>query len=148
MRGSFLPTAILPSTVPSLASLVYVIRGLASDSVDPRALGQQQLRWWADSLDAAMAARDKHSDKSISSSTFSLTRSLPILLPCFTVPTNVSTFRGSANTEGRMGTFLANNPRGKHGAHQYEIEDFGMSLAQIRERFEGYCDAYRIPLTL
>ena len=136
------------STVPSLASLVYVIRGLASDSVDPRALGQQQLRWWADSLDAAMAARDKHGDKSdqFLDVQFDEVVADPVAVlhrayERFDIP-------WSANTEGRMGAFLANNPRGKHGAHQYEIEDFGMSLAQIRERFEDYCDAYRIPLTL
>ncbi len=30
----------------------------------------------------------------------------------------------------------------------YEIEDFGMSLEQIRERFDGYCTAYDIPLVV
>ena len=47
-----------------------------------------------------------------------------------------------------MRAFLANNPRGKHGAHSYEIEDFGMSLRQIRERFEGYCSKYDIRLVV
>jgi hypothetical protein len=54
----------------------------------------------------------------------------------------------SSDVERHMRSFLAINPRGKHGSHQYEIEDFGMTLGQIGERFEGYCNEYRIPLVV
>jgi len=43
---------------------------------------------------------------------------------------------------------LAENPRGKHGSHRYHLEDFGVTLGQIRARFEGYCSAYEIPLVV
>jgi hypothetical protein len=135
-------------TVPSLASLIYVIRGLASDSVDPHALGEQQLQWWADSLDAATTARRKHRDKSdqFMDVQFEEVVADPVAVlgrayERFDVPWTV-------NIEARMRGFLANNPRGKHGAHRYEIADFGMTLGRIRERFEGYCDRYDIPLVL
>jgi hypothetical protein len=135
-------------TVPSLASLFYVIRGLASDSVDPHALGKQQLQWWADSLDSAMAAREKHRDKAdrfmdiqfeevVADPVAALGRAYER----FEIP-------WSNDVEGRMRSFLADNPRGKHGAHQYRIEDFGMTLGQIRERFAGYCNQYDIPLVV
>jgi len=135
-------------TVPSLMSLVYVIRAMASDSVDPRALGQQQLRWWADSLDAAMVAREKHQDKS---DQFMDVRFEDVLAdPVAVVGRAYEQFSipWSADVERRMRSFVAENPRGKHGAHQYDLEDFGMSLVQIRERFERYCGAYDIPLGL
>jgi hypothetical protein len=135
-------------TVPSLASLMYVIRGLASDSVDPHALGKQQLQWWADSLDEAMAARVDHGDKSdqfidiqfeevVSDPVAALGRAYER----FDIP-------WSADIESRMRSFLRDNPQGKHGAHRYAIEDFGVTLGQIRERFEGYCSAYDIPLAV
>jgi hypothetical protein len=135
-------------TVPSLASLMYVIRGLASDSVDPIALGQQQLHWWSDSLDEAMAARKKHSDKSdqfmdihfeevVADPVAALRRAYER----FEIP-------WSRDIEGRMRSFLAQNPRGKHGSHRYQLEDFGVTLGQIRTRFEGYCSAYEIPLAV
>jgi hypothetical protein len=135
-------------TVPSLASLFYVIRGLASDSVDPHALGQQQLQWWADSLDAAMAAREKHSEKS--DQFMDVQFEEVVADPVATLRAAYERFDipWSADTEGRMRSFLANNPRGKHGAHRYEIEDFGMTLSQIRERFDGYCSEYGIPLVV
>ena len=135
-------------TVPSLASLFYVIRGLASDSVDPIALGQQQMQWWADALDDAMTARKTHCDKAdqfidvhfeevVADPVAAMRRAYAR----FDVP-------WSSEVESRMRAFLANNPRGKHGAHSYEIEDFGMSLRQIRERFEGYCSKYDIRLVV
>lgn len=135
-------------TIPSLASLYYVIRGLASDSVDPRALGTQQSTWWADSLDQAMAVRARHRDKShqFIDVQFEQVVADPVAVlrrayERFDIP-------WSADIEGRMRSFLADNPREKHGVHQYEMDDFGMDLGQIRARFEGYCSAYDIPLVL
>jgi hypothetical protein len=135
-------------TVPSLASLYYVIHGLASDSIEPHALGQQTAQWWADSLDEAIAARDRHRDKSdqFMDVQFEEVVDDPVAVlgrayERFDIP-------WSADIESGMRAFVANNPRGKHGAHRYEIGDFGMSLGHIRERFENYCSAYDIPLVV
>jgi hypothetical protein len=38
----------------------------------------------------------------------------------------------------RMKTFMANNPRGKHGAHEYSFEDYGLDRAEERERYASY----------
>jgi hypothetical protein len=135
-------------TIPSLASLYCVIRGLGSDSVDPRALGRQQSTWWADSLDEAIAVRAKHRDKAdqFIDVQFEEVVADPVAVlgrayERFDIP-------WSADIEGRMRTFLAENPREKHGVHRYEMADFGLDLGQIRARFEGYCKAYDIPLVL
>jgi hypothetical protein len=47
-----------------------------------------------------------------------------------------------------MRSFLDRHPRGKHGSHSYAIEDFGMTLGQIRERFDDYCRMYGVNLVL
>jgi hypothetical protein len=135
-------------TVPSLASLYYVIRGLASDSVDPCALGQQTTEWWADSLDAATAAREKHRDKAAQFMDVQFEEVVADPVAALGRAYERFEIPWSADTESRMRAFLADNPRGKHGAHQYEMEDFGLTLAQIRERFDGYCNRYEIPLAL
>jgi hypothetical protein len=54
----------------------------------------------------------------------------------------------SGEVELRMRTFLADNPRHKHGGHRYELSDFGLELGAIRERFEAYCERYAIPLVM
>lgn len=135
-------------TVPSLMSLIYVVRGLATDSMDPRALGVQQAQWWADSLDLAMSAREKHADKAdqFMDVHFDDVIEDPVAVlerayERFAIP-------WSPEIETRMRSFLAHNPRGKHGSHRYELEDFGISLDFIRERFAAYCDAYDIPLVV
>jgi len=133
-------------TMPSLASLYYVIRGLASDSVDPHALGQQVMEWWATAADLSMAARDKHTDKA--DQFIDIQFEEIVADPVAALGRAYERFHipWSGDIEERKRAFLADNPRGKHGAHRYEIEDFGMTLGQIRERFEGYCRAYDIPL--
>jgi len=135
-------------TVPSLASLFYVLRGMASDSVDPIVLGQQQMHWWADSLDLATAVRNKHRDKSEQFMDIQFEEVVTDPVAALGRAYERFSIPWSGDVERRMRSFLANNPGGKHGSHQYEIEDFGMTLGQIRERFEGYCNAYDIPLVV
>ncbi len=131
-------------TIPSLASLVYTVRGIVTDAVDPKKVGPEQFDWWAKSLDHAMQVRDRHADKSdqfmdiqfeevIADPVAALAR----VYDRFGIP-------WSDEVENRMRTFLAENPRGKHGSHHYELEDFGIELAQIRERFAAYCRAFEI----
>ncbi len=135
-------------TVPSLASLFYVLRGMASDSVDPIVLGQQEMHWWADSLDLATAVRHKHRDKSDQFMDIQFEEVVADPVAALGRAYERFSIPWSSDVERRMRSFLANNPRGKHGSHQYEIEDFGMTLGQIRERFDGYCRAYDIPLVV
>jgi len=133
-------------TVPSLASLIYVIRGLASDSVDPHALGQQQLAWWADSLDQATVAREKHRDKADQFIDIQFEEVVADPVAALRRAYGRLGLPWSEEIERRMRSFLTENPQGKHGAHHYGLEDFGLDLRQVRDRFEGYCRAYGVPL--
>jgi hypothetical protein len=45
-----------------------------------------------------------------------------------------------------MATFLAENPKGKYGAHRYDLAEFGVDAAAVRERFQGYVERYDVPL--
>ena len=48
----------------------------------------------------------------------------------------------SASVEADMKAFINVNPQHKHGKHQYCSEDFGMTDAQITDRFEEYMDLF------
>jgi hypothetical protein len=135
-------------TIPSLASLIYTIRGIATDSVDAKAVGREQFHWWADSLDQAMAVRAKHADKA--------QQFMDIHFEDV-IADPVAALRGAyerfempwtPEIEARMRAFLADNPRGKHGTHRYELDDFGLKLGEIRERFARYCSAFDVPLVV
>lgn len=45
----------------------------------------------------------------------------------------------------RMQAFIADNPPGKHGVHEYEPEDFGLVPEQIRDDFRDYVDHLDLP---
>ncbi|MDA8404311.1 MAG: sulfotransferase [Desulfobacteraceae bacterium] len=44
--------------------------------------------------------------------------------------------------EARMKVFIAGNPQHKHGTHRYCSADFGMTDAQITDRFEEYMNLF------
>ena len=38
----------------------------------------------------------------------------------------------------KMKSFLASNPKGKHGSHEYSLEDFDLSEDEVSEEFKDY----------
>jgi hypothetical protein len=44
----------------------------------------------------------------------------------------------------RMESYLAANPKGKFGAHHYDLAEFGLDEGAIRERFAGYIERYDV----
>jgi Sulfotransferase family len=51
-------------------------------------------------------------------------------------------FTGAA--ESGMSTWLADNPQGKFGKHEYALAQFGLTADQIRSRFERYLSQYQV----
>jgi hypothetical protein len=45
----------------------------------------------------------------------------------------------------RMETWRREQPRDKHGRHEYDAADFGLDTAQIREQFRFYSDHFDVP---
>ena len=41
-----------------------------------------------------------------------------------------------------MITYLMNNPRYKHGKHKYNITDFGIDIAEVRDKFQDYINLF------
>ena len=36
------------------------------------------------------------------------------------------------------------NPKGKHGAHQYTLADFGLNESAVRDRFASYTERFAV----
>jgi hypothetical protein len=45
-----------------------------------------------------------------------------------------------------IGAYVAANRKGKFGAHRYDIADFGLEEAELRERFGPYVARYDVPV--
>ena len=132
------PTAVMPS----MSSLVYQMRFLTQRSVDLSRLGREQLDRWGWALDRCLAARDEMPDKAhqIADLRFNDFMKDPLaavegIYQRFGWPID-------DDVRHRMKTFLENNPRGKHGTHQYTLEMFDLSPDQVKERTASYADRF------
>ena len=41
--------------------------------------------------------------------------------------------------------YAARNPKGRFGAHRYDLDEYGLAAEEIRERFTAYSDRYDVP---
>lgn len=132
-------------TIPSLASLVYTVRGIVSDSVDPHEVGREQLDWWAGALDHAMDVRSRHEKKADQFVDVQFEEVVEDPIATLRRAYDDLGISWSPRAERRMQRFLADHPRDKHGAHRYALGDFGIELPAIRSRFERYCATHAVP---
>jgi len=134
------PAQVLPSNT----SLIAHIRASAC-KVDPIALGQQQQREWHTALRRSMEFRDKHPHKG----QFFDAHYQQIINDPISLIESIYTHFGmtlSDTARTNMTEFLANNKQGKHGAHHYTAEQFGMSVEGLHREFGDYIQRYQIDL--
>jgi hypothetical protein len=48
----------------------------------------------------------------------------------------------TGEAETAMQAFLAANPKGKHGKHEYSLADFGLTREGVRDHFRGYIERF------
>ena len=51
----------------------------------------------------------------------------------------------TAQIEAAMQKMMSANPQGKHGKHEYTLEEFGLTAAGVRAHFKDYIERFRIP---
>jgi hypothetical protein len=130
--------------VASLTSLVTVLRGLASDAIDPLEIAREWNALLARGLAQAMRVR--------AAGTLGSIRVLDIQFGEFMADPigmmrRIYTHFGmslSADAEARMQRFLAANPADKHGSHTYTLAATGLDLDVERQRYADYQARYGI----
>ena len=123
--------------VPSAASLISSVRSLYSDYEDPARSGVEQLDFWKMSFDRFMADRAQlNKENQILDLHFN--DFVQDQMAC--VDKIYSYFDWSLDDASRskMKDFLASNPKGKHGSHEYCLEDFDLTQSQVSEEFKEY----------
>lgn len=123
--------------VPSAASLISSVRSLYSDYEDPARSGVEQLDFWKMSFDRFMADRAQlNKENQILDLHFN--DFVQDQMAC--VDKIYSYFDWSLDDASRskMKDFLASNPKGKHGSHEYCLEDFNLTQSQVSEEFKEY----------
>jgi len=125
--------------VPSFCSMVAHGRGIFSDSVDPREVGDEWLRKTARMVERALEARASHESQFVdvryedlvADPVAEMRRVYAVLGDRFT-----------PDTERRMRAKLAVHPQHKHGRHRYDPADFGLDTARVHAAFTGYLERF------
>ncbi len=124
--------------VASACSLAAACRSITADHIDLNRLGAEVSQVLAVGVDRALNARAAADPSRF----FDV--SYPTLLDD---PIGVTRaickqfdYRFDPAAERRMQLWLAENPSGKHGAHRYDLAEFGLDPATINNRFASYRD--------
>jgi hypothetical protein len=126
--------------IPSVCSLNRAFRVGTDRAFDARGHGAEQLEFWARGASHALAVRRASDPKQFFDLDFREIDADP-----FGAVQRIYALFGyelTPEAERAMRHHCDANPRGKHGAHAYTAEEFGLEPGRIRERFADYLAAY------
>ena len=128
--------------VGSACSLIRHIRPIYSDTVDLPEIAAQMIDTFDVMIARQNAFRDTHGERSIFDIQYADQLRDPIgvmrkLYAHFDEPL-------TAEAEGAMTTLLRDQPKGKHGKHEYSLEEFGLNKAYIRDHYRDYYERYGV----
>ena len=123
----------------SMMEMLFRIRG-CSPQPD---LGPTVLEYLARSLDCGLEARDRSDPARFIDVRFDdfITDNLGVIERIY------AHFELELSAEARAAIerHVRENPRGKHGAHEYDLERYGLTAGRIRERLGAYIDRFSLP---
>ncbi|MDP9182580.1 MAG: sulfotransferase, partial [Actinomycetota bacterium] len=132
-----------PATVlASVSSLMSTIRSAVSDSVDPVAIGREQLDAWTWGMQRVMAVRDRLPADRVVDVQFEDTVAHPVET-VEKVYAHLGLDYTPAVADG-VRDYLAANPRDKHGTHTYTLEEFGLDKAEVDGAFTAYNERFTL----
>jgi hypothetical protein len=126
----------------SACSLIFAVRKMYSDDVDPVACSAVLMKTFDAMIARTTAFEEKHGTGSIHHIQYvDLVRD-PIgemekAYAAFDEPL-------TQEAEAAMQAMLDANPKGKHGKHEYRLEDYGLTKAKVREHFGDYIERFGI----
>ncbi|MCK6592067.1 MAG: sulfotransferase [Polyangiaceae bacterium] len=130
----------LRQVLPSWLRLCAIAQGVSSDAVDPSRIRDQWLPLVEIGLERMAMVRKIAPSRAFLDIAYSdLVRD-----PAGVIRRIDEHFGFSFPEEAysRARSWLARNPRHKHGKHRYSLEEFGLETGAIRERFAGYYDRF------
>ena len=126
--------------ITSVSSLIAILRKVFSDRVDLAQIGRDALQYWSETTAVFMEERDGLAPARICDLYYHEIRRDPI----DAVRRIYEHFEWafSSDTETRMRTVLANQPREQNGLHLYEPAQFELVKEDVESRFAPYCERF------
>lgn len=128
--------------VGSACSLVYQVRKMFSDNVDAKAVGVTLMRTFDIMIERQNDYRTKHGTDAI----YDIQYADQVRDPIGTMRALYDHFDEpfTPQAETAMNAMMAANPQGKHGKHEYALEDYGLTRAGIHAHFKDYTEQFGI----
>jgi Sulfotransferase family len=126
--------------LPSIASLMRVMRSAFSDFVDPVAIGSEMIRFWKETLHGFLNDRKELPAGAVHDVKFTDLVSDPIAVVGKLYRELGHEF--TAEAEGRMRSFLLSHPNGRHGNHSYATVSFGLDPVEVHQGFTLYRERF------
>jgi hypothetical protein len=122
--------------IGSVCSLIHYTRSWSSDRDDSVELGAEQLdRWWL-AVQRAMEFRERMGDDRFADVSFADLQTDPLEALAGALERIGLPF--DDDSRASVARWADSHEPGAHGTHSYELSDFGLEPAQIRERFAPY----------
>ena len=124
------------SVLPSVSDLYSILLGIGNEDVDPLEVGDLNMEQWGAALDRVLEFRATGRDDRFYDIGFAPFQADPI-----------GEIRGlydwlgrdlTDETVARMEAWRADNPRDKHGTHEYDGAEFGITDERLDRRFGAY----------
>src|ERR1700751_1297451 len=122
--------------LPSIASLMTVMRSAFSDFVDPAAIGSEMIRFWKQTLHGFLDDRKKLSSGAVYDVRFTDLISDPIAVIGGLYRELGHDF--TVEVEGPRRAFLLRHPNGRYGDHSYAMASFGLDPVEVHQGFTLY----------
>lgn len=130
------------TTIASYCSMIGHLRGLMSDRVDPRAIGDYVVEKIARMLDRATAVRDARGGAGFVDVDYRELTADPLAVLDRIVAQAKLPIAGPLARDAELQAWLATQGQHRHGVHRYAAGDFGLDEARLRERFVDYRERY------
>ncbi len=132
------------ATMPSFASFVHVLWAMGSDHADPREAARQWSETLEQHLNHCLAQRTRLGNPFIDVD-FSETVSDPVQ-----VAERIYRRIGLAvtpDTRAGIAAYMSTHPREGRPKHEYTLEEFGFTRAELERRFRAYREKHILPFT-
>jgi hypothetical protein len=128
----------------SVCSLVSAMLSLASERRDAGEVGRAQVDCWAEALARAVRFRDRLGEDRFADVYFGDLVAHPVAAVERAYARLGLPFTAAARSG--MAEWAAANPKGRHGAHRYDLADYGLDADRVRRRFAFYTERFGVPL--
>jgi len=134
--------------VPSINSMNKTVMGMYVGDyshLDAGELGRSVMEWYALSLERGLAMREKLPQELF----VDCSQAEFVAQPMSVVQKLYDSFGINLSDETRsaLQAHVDNNPKGKHGKHEYDLSEYGLTAELIAQRFAFYTGDARWPIS-